>query len=129
MLGELLNPENFGSFILEITSWENDGDNYQTNHEFEKESTRALERYEYLCKAAKGQPFVIAGTKFNNLQEVLDSEVKDSEGYHISDYISDYILDSIGREYGSDTVRTVESVKLYFLDEDGSLNHVFVDIG
>lgn len=124
MLEQLLKPENFGSFILEITSWENDGDHYQTNIEFEKDSKTAVNRFEYLTKAIKGLPFTINGVEYADLQEVYDSEDKDSDGC----YLADYILENIGTEYESSKVRTVESVKLYFLDEDGSLNYVFVEL-
>lgn len=124
MLEQLLKPENFGSFILEVTSWENDGDHYQTNLEFEKDSKLALERYDYLTKASKGLPFKIHGIRYESLQQVYDSEDKDADGY----YLADYIIENVGCEYESSIVRTVESVKLYFLDEDGSLNHVFVEL-
>jgi len=124
MLEQLLNKENFGSFILEITSWENDGDHYQTNIELEKDYKIALERYDYLTKASRGLPFTINGVEYANLQEVADSEDKDADGY----YLADYIIENVGCEYESSIVRTVESVKLYFLDENGSLNHVFVEL-
>jgi hypothetical protein len=115
VLEELLKPENFGSYILEITSWENDGDHYNTELEFSKDST--LERFEALRLASQNLPFTVSGIEFKNLQEVADSEATDSNGH----YISDYFLDSIGYGYESSIARTVDSVKMYFLDSSGKL--------
>ena len=118
MLESLLNKKNFGSYILEITSSENDGDHYQTNLEFEKNLNKVLTRFYYLCKAARSETFIIEGTEFENLQQVSRSDKKDRDGH----YIADYVLENIGYAYESSMVREVESVKLYFLDEQGILN-------
>lgn len=125
MLDKLLDAKNFGSFILEITSWENDGDHYQTNIEFEKDPHKALERYDYLTKASNNEPFKVNGKIYKDLQELSDSDDTDPEGFHLSDYI----LNNIGWQYETSIVRVVESVKIYFLDKDGDLNHVFVYLG
>lgn len=103
ILEQLLNPENFDCFVLEVFSWENDWDHHEHNLFF-------YDCVEDLKVAIKVLDELIKGSK----------EIK-----HLNEDDRDLALDLVGGyQYESNYPRVADSYKVARLDSHGVLQKI-----
>jgi hypothetical protein len=146
ILQTLANPDNFGKYILEVESWENDGDHYQTNLHVvssKEELTLLTTMLDVLRDVPKDsgwsnsntKEYTLFGNTFKTLEELLelDSEAHASEndmGVYVGGlfgngiYLDHYIELVGGYQYESDEIRQLDSYKTYKLSDIGVLEEI-----
>ena len=113
------------TYSLEITSWENDADNYVTKyiHNLKRNEVDCLLTLLSLFKNRKYTNMSIwseVGCLFDELQEKFDTTISElKRGINLSDFLFDIDLDDFLDEVGMCSeefrVRVLESVNVYKL--------------
>jgi hypothetical protein len=121
-------------YLLQITTWENDGDNYSTK------SFSGLDYNECVFMAKVCELFA---SRYSNLKGFGNSDRRDSQVFNAyrellsdfkknygelpldfdeeeDDYISDILYDIVGTWCDGDYWRVVENYKVYYFNQDVS---------
>lgn len=116
---------------LEVTSWENDGDCYNTER-FEGLFKEEVQWRVNVLKALMGRPqyhrqddldredyLKLASYLPNDMLEDVSFEVDEDEGYcEVHDVVSDVVHQMIGSPYEAEGTRVVESYKVHYIPFD-----------
>lgn len=132
ILAQIANPKNFGKFVVEVQSWENDGDHYE-NHIFFAPTREEFDDLVYACKIMCGQVNPeLDGIEFPDretfLEYILEKEL--DQAYFDEDTVfhHEFLTNLVGSyEYESNVLRTGDCFMAFYLDCYGKLNPVNVD--
>lgn len=141
----LLDPENFGKYVLEVISWENDADHYQTNIFFIDTLEKLQLSIELMdsCKVLPddepyfGEPknFKVFGLEVSCMEQLASLEAEyyeqldDDVEYPIGMFGNGMFLETYeefvgGFQYETSIIRRLESYNIYKLDEQGRLSKI-----
>lgn len=146
ILEQITNPKNFGKYVIEVESWENDADHYQLNCYFTDDKVR-LTNIMLLLDTLKDVPrdngwsnsntkeFTLFGVTFKSIADLMELESdayaqEDAAGVDVgglfgNDMSTDLFIELVGGyEYESDVVRQLDSYNTFKLSSDGKLEEI-----
>lgn len=141
----LLDPENFGKYVLEVVSWENDGDHYQTNIFYIdtlEELIASVELIDSLKNVPDENPyygeaelFEVFGLEVHSLEQLsamedeyyekLEEDVENPLGMFGNGMFLETYEEFVGGfQYETSIMRRLDSYNVYKLDEQGKLSKI-----
>lgn len=145
IISGLLNPKNFGKYVLEVVSWENDADHYQTNI-FYIDTLEKLQLSIELIESCEvipdeepyyGEPraFKVFGLDVSCMEQLsameaeyyekLEEDVENPLGmFGNGMFVEDYEEFVGGFQYESSTIRRLDCYNVYKLDDQGRLSKI-----
>lgn len=146
ILEQIANPNNFGKYVVEVESWENDADHFQTNYYFTNDSEK-LSHIMIMLTTLKDVPrdsgwsnsnskeFALFGVTFKTISELMELESEayareDEAGVDVGGLFGngmsiDLFIELVGGyEYESSLIRQLDSFKTFKLGSDGKLEEI-----
>lgn len=153
-LAAIVDPKNFGKLVLEVTSWENDGDHYQTNLFFMStkeeldnsiefieslkdvpDNARSSDLYEAFGEVYEAPKFKVFGVEISSLAELsnmedeyyekLEESPEDPKGLFGNGMFLETYEEFVGGfQYETSIIRRLDSYNVYKLDEQGKLSKI-----
>lgn len=145
VISELLNPNNFGKYVLEVVSWENDADHYE-NNVFYIDTLEELQLSIELLESCKdlpdeepyyGEPktFKVFGLEISCIEqfsamedeyyEKLEEDVETPLGMFGNGMFLETYKEFVGGyQYETNIIRRLDSYAVYKLDEQGLLSKI-----
>ncbi len=108
-------------YTLEVTSWENDGDCYNTKRLDGLRAKDVSWRFKFLKRFSQDNDHQLTEESVNALILLVDPNRYNNEAITEElayEVVNDVIYEMLGSTYESDYLRTFESAAVYYVEQD-----------